>query len=78
LFRVGSLLLITINVNYDEKAVSVSNEAYIYEAIRTPRGKNRAGSLHGTKPIDLVVGLINELKAPYCARVLADDSWPGS
>jgi acetyl-CoA C-acetyltransferase len=43
----------------------VSNEAYVYEAIRTPRGKNKGGSLHGTKPIDLVVGLINELKARH-------------
>ncbi|TVT57301.1 acetyl-CoA C-acetyltransferase [Amycolatopsis rhizosphaerae] len=43
----------------------MSNEAYIYEAIRTPRGKNKGGSLHGTKPIDLVVGLINELKARH-------------
>ena len=47
------------------KAVGVTNEAYIYEAIRTPRGKNRGGSLHGTKPIDLVVGLIDELKARH-------------
>ena len=43
----------------------MSNEAYIYEAIRTPRGKNKGGSLHGTKPVDLVVGLINELKARH-------------
>ncbi|HVW45312.1 MAG TPA: acetyl-CoA C-acetyltransferase [Amycolatopsis sp.] len=43
----------------------MSNEAYIYEAIRTPRGKNKGGSLHGTKPIDLVTGLINELKARH-------------
>jgi acetyl-CoA C-acetyltransferase len=34
-------------------------EAYIYDAVRTPRGKNRGGALHGTKPIDLVVGLIH-------------------
>ena len=40
----------------------MSNEAYIYEAIRTPRGKNKGGSLHGTKPIDLVVGLLDELR----------------
>ena len=39
----------------------MSGEAFIYEAIRTPRGKNRGGALHGTKPLDLVVGLINEL-----------------
>jgi acetyl-CoA C-acetyltransferase len=43
----------------------MSTEAYIYEAIRTPRGRNRSGSLHGTKPIDLVVGLINEIRARY-------------
>ena len=36
-----------------------TNEAFIYDAIRTPRGKGKAnGSLHGVKPIDLVVGLI--------------------
>ncbi len=37
-------------------------EAFIYEAIRTPRGRGKAnGSLHGVKPVTLVVGLINEL-----------------
>ncbi|MFI8288224.1 acetyl-CoA C-acetyltransferase [Streptomyces sp. NPDC085614] len=36
-------------------------EAYVYDAIRTPRGRGKAGgALHGTKPIDLVVGLIHE------------------
>ncbi|GAB7106942.1 acetyl-CoA C-acetyltransferase [Streptomyces phaeofaciens JCM 4814] len=39
----------------------MSTEAYVYDAIRTPRGRGKAdGSLHGTKPIDLVVGLIHE------------------
>ena len=34
-------------------------EAYIYDAIRTPRGRGkRDGSLHTVKPLDLVVGLI--------------------
>jgi acetyl-CoA C-acetyltransferase len=53
----------------------VSTEAFIYEAIRTPRGKNKGGSLHGTKPIDLVVGLIDELKArhPGLDPALIDD-----
>ncbi|WP_410662374.1 acetyl-CoA C-acetyltransferase [Amycolatopsis sp. lyj-84] len=41
------------------------SEAYIYEAIRTPRGKNKGGALHGTKPVDLVVGLIEELKVRH-------------
>ncbi|MGH3433969.1 MAG: acetyl-CoA C-acetyltransferase [Thermocrispum sp.] len=40
-------------------------EAFIYEAIRTPRGKNKNGSLHSIKPLDLVVGLINELKTRH-------------
>ncbi|TQF06035.1 acetyl-CoA C-acetyltransferase [Kitasatospora acidiphila] len=41
----------------------MSTEAYVYEAIRTPRGRGKAGgALHGTKPIDLVVGLIREMR----------------
>ncbi|MBH1938203.1 acetyl-CoA C-acetyltransferase [Streptomyces sp. AV19] len=41
----------------------MSTEAYVYDAIRTPRGRGKAnGSLHGTKPVDLVVGLIHELR----------------
>ncbi|WP_158887030.1 acetyl-CoA C-acetyltransferase [Amycolatopsis anabasis] len=53
----------------------MSTEAFIYEAIRTPRGKGKKGSLHGTKPLDLVVGLINELKArhPGLDPALIDD-----
>ncbi|QEU70822.1 acetyl-CoA C-acetyltransferase [Streptomyces nitrosporeus] len=40
----------------------MSTEAYVYDAIRTPRGRGKAdGALHGTKPIDLVVGLIHEV-----------------
>ncbi|HEY2715036.1 MAG TPA: acetyl-CoA C-acetyltransferase [Solirubrobacterales bacterium] len=37
-------------------------EALIYDAVRTPRGKGKAGgSLHTVKPVDLVVGLMHEL-----------------
>ncbi|MFD8703844.1 acetyl-CoA C-acetyltransferase [Kitasatospora sp. NPDC059648] len=44
----------------------MTTEAYVYDAIRTPRGRGKAnGSLHGTKPIDLVVGLINEMRSRY-------------
>jgi acetyl-CoA C-acetyltransferase len=43
----------------------MTGEAFIYEAIRTPRGKGKRGSLYGTKPIDLVVGLIDELRVRY-------------
>ncbi|MCI0384513.1 acetyl-CoA C-acetyltransferase [Streptomyces sp. CNQ085] len=43
-----------------------SNDAYIYDAIRTPRGRGKAGgALYGTKPIDLVVGLIHELRRRF-------------
>jgi acetyl-CoA C-acetyltransferase len=37
-------------------------EPLIFDAIRTPRGKGKSnGSLHATKPVDLVVGLIHEM-----------------
>ena len=51
-------------------------EAYIYDAIRTPRGRGKKdGSLHTVKPIDLVVGLIHEMKArfPNMDPALIDD-----
>ncbi|MGC5291215.1 acetyl-CoA C-acetyltransferase [Micromonospora sp. DT231] len=39
------------------------SEAYVYDAVRTPRGRGRdAGALHGVKPISLVVGLIDALR----------------
>ncbi|MGB2711765.1 MAG: acetyl-CoA C-acetyltransferase [Conexibacter sp.] len=41
-----------------------STDALIFDAIRTPRGKGKSnGSLHTTKPVDLVVGLMHELLA---------------
>ncbi|WP_067823171.1 acetyl-CoA C-acetyltransferase [Nocardia inohanensis] len=44
----------------------MTTEAYVFEAIRTPRGKGKAtGSLHTVKPIDLVVGLISELRVRF-------------
>jgi len=39
-----------------------STEALVFDAVRTPRGKGKSnGSLHGTKPVDLVVGLMHEV-----------------
>ncbi|MGB2970466.1 MAG: acetyl-CoA C-acetyltransferase [Candidatus Nanopelagicales bacterium] len=39
------------------------SEAYIYEAIRTPRGRGKAnGSLHAVKPVTLMGGLVDELR----------------
>jgi len=43
-----------------------ATEALIFDAIRTPRGKGKVnGSLHATKPIDLVVGLMHEMLARH-------------
>ena len=40
----------------------MTQEAYVYEAIRTPRARGKAGSeLNEVKPIDLVVTLMDEL-----------------
>jgi acetyl-CoA C-acetyltransferase len=39
-------------------------EAFVYDHVRTPRGKGKkVGSLHEVKPVDLVVGLLDEVKA---------------
>jgi acetyl-CoA C-acetyltransferase len=44
----------------------VSADAFVYEAIRTPRGRGKSsGSLHTTKPVSLVVGLIDEMRTRH-------------
>jgi acetyl-CoA C-acetyltransferase len=50
-------------------------DAYIYDAVRTPRGKNRGGSLHGTKPVDLAVTVIDAIldRNPGLDAALIDD-----
>jgi acetyl-CoA C-acetyltransferase len=51
-------------------------EAFVYDHLRTPRGKGKAaGSLHEVKPVDLVVGLIDELRTrnPSLDTNLVDD-----
>jgi acetyl-CoA C-acetyltransferase len=41
-------------------------EAFVYEAIRTPRGKGKKdGSLHSVKPVDLVTGLVGEIQERF-------------
>ncbi|MBA57415.1 MAG: acetyl-CoA acetyltransferase [Pseudomonadales bacterium] len=41
----------------------MSTEAYVFDAVRTPRSKGKQdGSLHEVKPVDLVVNLLNALK----------------
>jgi acetyl-CoA C-acetyltransferase len=42
---------------------SAAAEAFVYDHLRTPRGKGKAvGALHEVKPIDLIVGVLDELK----------------
>ncbi|MGM7644880.1 acetyl-CoA C-acetyltransferase [Nocardia sp. JW2] len=44
----------------------MTTEAYIFEAVRTPRGKGKStGSLHEVKPVTLVTGLIEELRVRF-------------
>src|SRR3954447_10102642 len=39
-----------------------ATDPLVFDALRTPRGKGKFnGSLHGTKPVDLVVGLMHEM-----------------
>ncbi|MEU4242892.1 acetyl-CoA C-acetyltransferase [Actinoplanes sp. NPDC026619] len=41
----------------------MSSEAFVYDAVRTPRGRGKDnGALHGVKPISLVTGLIDALR----------------
>lgn len=44
----------------------MTNQAYIYDAVRTPRSKGKKdGSLHEVKPIDLGAGLLKGLQARH-------------
>ncbi|EOM75125.1 acetyl-CoA C-acetyltransferase [Rhodococcus rhodnii] len=44
----------------------MTTEAFIYEAVRTPRGRGKkTGSLHSIKPISLVTGLVDELRTRF-------------
>jgi acetyl-CoA C-acetyltransferase len=44
----------------------MSNSAYIFDAVRTPRSKGkRGGSLHEVKPVDLGAGLLVELQSRF-------------
>src|SRR5436190_16106460 len=53
-----------------------ATEALLFDALRTPRGKGKVnGSLHSTKPVDLVVGLMHEMlsRHPDFDPSLVDD-----
>ncbi len=41
----------------------MTTEAFVYDAIRTPRGRGKqTGSLHEVKPVSLLIGLIDEIQ----------------
>src|ERR1700750_2354721 len=41
-------------------------EAYVFDALRTPRGRGKAsGSLYEVKPVSLSAGLIDEMRARH-------------
>jgi acetyl-CoA C-acetyltransferase len=41
--------------------MSGASEAFVYDAVRTPRGKGKKGALHGVKPVTLTAGLLTAL-----------------
>ncbi|HEY8455685.1 MAG TPA: acetyl-CoA C-acetyltransferase [Actinopolymorphaceae bacterium] len=41
---------------------SSPQEAYIFDAIRTPRGKGKRGALHSVKPVTLAAGVLEALQ----------------
>jgi len=53
----------------------MTNAAYIYDAVRTPRSKGKKdGTLHEVKPIDLAAGLFKELQSRHdLDTALVDD-----
>jgi acetyl-CoA acetyltransferase len=41
-------------------------EAFVFDAVRTPRGKGKKdGSLHEVKPVDLLAGTLEALRARH-------------
>ena len=41
----------------------MATDAFVYDALRTPRGKGKKnGTLHEVKPVDLVVTLLEEVR----------------
>ena len=50
------------------------SDAYVFDAIRTPRGKGKKdGSLHEVKPINLLTGVLQALQARHGFDTVAVD-----
>lgn len=51
---------------YKQRQNIMTNHAYIYDAVRTPRSKGKKdGALHEVKPVDLGAGLLRGLQARH-------------
>ena len=49
--------------HYSRRSEDAMTEAFIFDAVRTPRGKGKKdGALHSVKPVDLVAGLLRALQ----------------
>jgi acetyl-CoA C-acetyltransferase len=64
-----------ITTTAGRRDAGVISEAYIYEAIRTPRGKGKNGALHGVKPVTMLTDLIHEIldRNPGLDPLLVED-----
>jgi acetyl-CoA C-acetyltransferase len=44
------------------------HDVFVYDALRTARGKGRGGALHGVKPVTLAAGLLAcRRQSPACS-----------
>ncbi len=59
----SSLTTMTVRVSQSEAWLHHPAQAFVYDHLRTPRGKGKAvGGLHEVKPVDLMVGLLEEVQ----------------
>ena len=62
---------ITVTIDLTDPArhddgISMTSEAFLYDAFRTPRGRGKAtGALYEVKPIQLITGLLTELRTRH-------------
>jgi acetyl-CoA C-acetyltransferase len=55
-----------MNFSHKQGKISMTTDAYIFDAIRTPRGKGKeGGALHPIKPVKLVATLLHEMQSRH-------------
>jgi acetyl-CoA C-acetyltransferase len=61
--KITSISNLTITINILKWRTHMTQEAYIFDALRTPRGKGKKnGTLHEVTPIDLVATLMRQMQ----------------